>query len=76
MKIDIAEIETGDTVLIKLDIGNLPADAIDDYVGKLLPKFKEAFGSQIFIIPVRECGVDFTIIRNKNREKKPVKKAK
>lgn len=71
MTIEVSEILKGDSVLIKMDIGNLPPDEVDKYMGNALSKLKQTFGCPISVLPVREGGWDFTIIRNPQREVEP-----
>jgi len=68
MKFDVIEICKDDNILIKMNVGNLPSEKIDKYVEKVLPKLKKTFGCPISVLPVRDGGWDFTIIRNKNRK--------
>ena len=69
MKIEIIEINTNDDVMIMLPIGNTPPNEIDGYVERCMPKLKATFGCPISVIPTRDGGWDFTIIRNPNRKK-------
>ncbi len=70
MKIEVVEIQDGDNVMIKMDIGNIPSKDVDAYVKPHLPKLRETFGCPIAVLPVRNEGWDFTIIRNPHRRPK------
>lgn len=69
MKIDIVEIQEGDDVIIRMDIGNLDKKDVDKYVLRHIPKLKKIFGCPITVLPVRNGGWDFTIVRNTKRKK-------
>jgi|FAXJ01.1.fsa_nt_gi hypothetical protein len=65
----ILEIQDGDKVIVTMDIGNIPPSEVDVYIKKPLKHLGELFGCEVFLLPVRGGGWDFTIIRNPNRKK-------
>ncbi len=74
MRFEIVEIQDGDVVIITLDIGNLPTNEIDKYVNRCMKPLQETFGCEIAVLPVREGGWNFTIIRNPHRKPPKLKK--
>ena len=69
MKFDIVEIQEGDVVMSPIDIGNMPPNEVDTFIGKHILVVKDIFGCQVALLPVRGGDWDFTIIRNPNRKK-------
>ena len=66
MKLDIIQLEENDSILIHLNIGNMPPVDIDGHVKRVFENLEGIFGNcPIAIIPVRESGdcPDITVIR-------------
>ena len=68
MKIEMIEVQSGDSVMVSYDVGQVSISQVDESCSNIASKIKEAFRQcKVFVLPYRGDGlgeIQITVVRH------------